>query len=341
MLTIYDIAKMTGYSISTISKALNNYYGVSEKAKKAIKKAVEETGYTPNQYARTLATQRSWLIGVLYSEEKGLGIVHPHFNKILQSFQVNIGKYGYDTIFLNNSACSDKLSLLDKCNARGVDGVILAGSVKFNDSLQSVLESELPKVSVETIYPGVYTVISDNRLGTLQALEHLYLLGHRKIAHIASDLEGSIAARERHEAYVEFMTKKGLERKDSYFVEAKKFTKESGERAIRQLLSQCWDDMPTAIYASYDEYVAAAVSVLTNQGFKIPEDISLVGFDDLPLCEYVAPAITTVHQDRESIGKEAAGILSAIITGEVEYKPEVIRIPTSLVIRQTTRKITN
>lgn len=339
MLTIYDISEMTGYSISTVSKVLNNYYGVSEKAKRVIKQAIEETGYTPSHYARTLATQRSWLIGVLYSEEKGLGIVHPHFNKILESFQVAIGQYGYDTIFLNNSVGTSKMSLLDKCNSRGVDGVMLAGSIKFNEAVQSVLESDLPRVSVETIYPKTCTVISDNRMGTLQALEHLYLLGHRKIAHIASDLKESIAARERYEAYVEFMDKKGLERKQSYFVEAGKYTRESGEQAVRQLLGQCWDDMPTAIYAAYDEYVAAAVTVLNGQGFRIPEDISLVGFDDLPLCEYVSPSITTVHQDRSSIGREAARILSSLIAGDDIYEPGVIRIPTNLVVRQTTRKL--
>lgn len=340
MLTIYDISKMTGYSISTVSKVLNNYYGVSEKAKKVIKNAIEETGYTPSHYARTLATQRSWLIGVIYSEEKGLGIVHPHFNKILQGFQANIGCYGYDTIFFNNSDIPGKTSLMDKCNSRGVDGVLIAGSIKFNDSVQCVLDSNLPKVSVETAYPNVCTVISDNRMGTLQALEHLYLLGHRKIAHIAADLKRSIAAKERYEAYKEFMEKKGLECKNTYIVEAKKYTRESGEQAVRQLLGQCWDDMPTAIFAAYDEYVAAAVSVLNSQGFRIPEDISLVGFDNLPLCEYVTPGITTVHQNRDDIGKEAAKILSNIIAGEETHEPGIIRIPTDLIIRQTTRKYT-
>lgn len=338
MITIYDISKKTGYSIATVSKALNNYSGVSAKAKQVINKVVEETGYTPNNNARSLATQRSWLIGILFSEEKGLGIVHPHYNKILQSFQTNIGNYGYDTIFLNNSFGEKKMSLLDKCNSRGVDGVLIAGSAKFNDSIQCVLESDIPKISVEMIYPNVQTVISDNRMGTLQALEHLYLLGHRKIAHIASDLLEGIAAKERYETYLEFMENKGLERKPAYFVEAKKYTKQAGEEAIHQLLSQCWDDMPTAIYASYDEYVAAAVTVLTNQGFRVPEDISLVGFDDLPLCEYVSPAITTIHQNREAIGKEAAKILSKIIAGEHNSESGIIRIPTTLVVRQTTRK---
>lgn len=338
-MTIYDISKKTGYSIATISKVLNNYHGVSEKAKQVINQAIEETGYTPSHYARTLATQRSWLIGVLFSEEKGLGIVHPHFNKILQSFQYHIGKYGYDTIFLNDTYGDKKMSLLDKCKSRGVDGVIIAGSIRFNEAIQSILESDIPKVSVETVYPNVRTIISDNRMGTMQALEHLYLLGHRKIAHIASNLQGSMSAKERYDTYMEFMKKKGLEIKPEFIVEANKYNEESGEKAVQQLLSQCWEDMPTAIFAAYDEYVAAAMEIFTSQGFRIPEDISIVGFDDLPLCEYVKPSITTIHQNRDIIGQEAARILSSLIAGEELTEPDILKIPTKLVVRQTTRKL--
>jgi DNA-binding LacI/PurR family transcriptional regulator len=338
-MTIYDISKKTGYSIATVSKVLNNYHGVSDKAKQVINQVIEETGYTPSHYARTLATQRSWLIGVLFSEEKGLGIVHPHFNKMLQSFQLHIGKYGYDTIFLNDTYGEKQMTLYDKCKSRGVDGVIIAGSMRFSEAIESVLESDLPKVSIETIYPNVRTIISDNRMGTMQALEHLYLLGHRKIAHIASNLIGSMSAKERYDAYIEFMKKKGLEIRPDFIVEANKYNEESGEQAIRQLLSQCWEDMPTAIFAAYDEYVAAAMEIFTSQGFSIPEDISIVGFDDLPLCEYVKPSITTVHQNRDIIGKEAARILSSLIAGEEAAEPEVLRIPTNLVVRHTTKKL--
>ena len=338
MITIYDIAKKTGYSIATVSKVINNYTGVSEKARNTIKRAIEEMDYTPNNYARTLATQRSWLIGVLFSEEKGLGIVHPHYSRILQSFQATIGNYGYDTLFLNNMWGGKKTSVLDHCKSRGVDGVVIAGSNNFTPTIQCVLDSDIPKVSVETIYSHVHTIISDNRMGTLQALEHLFFLGHRKIAHIASPLDGS-AGWERHEAYKEFMGKKGLPYKKSYFVEASKYTNEAGADAITRLLEQCWDDMPTAIYASYDEYVSAAITVLASRGFRIPEDMSLVGFDDLPLAEYVTPAITTIHQNRYDIGSKAAGILAQIIAEEPIDEPYIVRIPTKLKVRQTTKRL--
>lgn len=338
-MTIYDIAEKCGYSIATISKVLNNYPGVSEKAKKVVNAVIEETGYSPSHYARTLATQRSWIIGILFSEERELGIINPHFNKILQSFQQQIGEFGYDTLFLQTNSKDEKRTLLDRCLSRGVDGVLIAGGMSFNDEVSSVIESDLPKVSVETIYKGVDTVISDNRLGSMQALEHLYLLGHRKIALITSDREASFAAKVRYNTYSKFHEKKNLEINPNFFVEAKKYTKQAGEEAVEKLLAQCWEDMPTAIYAAYDEYVAAAVKLLTNQGFRIPEDISIIGFDDLPLCEYVTPSITTIRQNRNDIGKEAAKVLNSIILGDISEFGKVTHIPTTLVIRETTRKL--
>lgn len=257
----------------------------------------------------------------------------------MESFQSGIGTYGYDTIFLNNSMADRKTNLLNRCKARGVDGVLIAGGKKFNDVIQCVLDSDIPKVSVETVYPKVKTIISDNRMGTLQALEYLYLLGHRKIAHIGSNVSESLAAYERYNAYKEFLEEKRLKYKSSYYVEAKRYTKQAGEEAVHQLLSQCWGDMPTAIFASYDEFVAGACNVFYNQGFRVPEDISLVGFDDLPFCEYVTPSITTIRQNRDLIGKEAARVLNDIIAGDSINEPDIIRIPTNLVARQTTRRI--
>ena len=337
-MTIYDIAKKCGYSIATISKVLNNYPGVSEQAKKAVNAVIEETGYTPSHNARSLTTQRSWLIGILFSEERGLGIVNPHYNKILQSFQQEIGVYGYDILFFQTNNGEKTTSLLERCRSRGVDGVLIAGSTHFNDKVQSVVESDIPKVSVETIYPKVDTVIADNWLGSMQAMEHLYLLGHRKIALITAQRHKGTAAIERFDAYQEFHRKKGLTYNSKFIVEAKNYTKEAGEEAILKLLAQCWEDMPTAIFAAYDEYAASVVSILAKQGFLVPDDISVVGFDDLPLCEYVSPRITTIQQDRFAIGKESARILNNIINGESIDFGKVIRVPTSLVVRETTKK---
>ncbi len=335
MATIYDVSKKTGFSIGTVSKVINNYSGVSENTRKIVEEAVKELDFTPNTTARTLATKKSWLIAIVFGEEKGYGITHPHFSGILKGFQEKAATYGYDTVFLNSFMGEKKISYLEHCKYRNVDGVVVALSSKFTESIHSLFDSDIPIVSVETMYEGIPTVISDNKAGAKQALEHLYLLGHRKIAHIASSQENQ-SGRERFEAYQDFLKENDIEYNPLYVVEATKYTRESGEIATNRLLQQCWDDLPTAIFASFDDYAAACIDVLNARGFSVPEDISIVGFDDAPYASYIRPALTTVRQDRNEIGAKAAQVLVNMIEKKETLVPEITKIPTDLTVRQTT-----
>lgn len=338
MATIYDVSKKTGFSIATVSKVINNYTGVSPKTRKLIEEAIKELDFTPNTTARTLATKKSWLIAIILGEESGFGITHPHFSDILKGFQEKSATYGYDTVFLNSFMGEKKMSYLEHCKYRNVDGVLVAQNAKFTENISSLLNSEIPIVSVETEYPEIPTVISDNKLGAKQALEHLYLLGHRKIAHISSPTaRDSQAGRERYEAYVEFLEENNLEFNARYVAEATRYNPSAGEVAANKLLQQCWDDLPTAIFTSSDGYALACINVLKERGFLVPEDISVVGFDDLPYISYIKPGLTTVRQDRNEIGQKAAKILVDIIEKK-DIAPGIVRIPTELIVRQTTKR---
>ncbi len=342
MATIYDVSKKTGFSISTISKVMNNYKGVSEKTKKIVEEAIKELDFTPNTTARTLATKKSWLIAIVFEEERGFGITHPHFSGILKGFQEKAATFGYDTVFLNSYLGDSKLTYLEHCKFRNVDGVLVSSSSKFANNIVSLFDSDIPSVSVETIYEGIPTVIADNKLGAKQALEHLYSLGHRKIAHISSYInEENLSGKERHEAYREFLAEKNIEYNPMYVVEAPTYTKEAGEVATHKLYQQCQSDMPTAIFATSDDHAIACIDVLNSLGFSVPDDISVVGFDDLPFASYIKPALTTVRQDRNEIGARAAQLLVDIIELKDVVVPEITRIPTDLTVRQTTKKISN
>lgn len=339
MATIYDVSKKTGFSISTISKVMNNYSGVSEKTRKIVEDAVKEMNFTPNTTARTLATNKSWLIGIIFSEEKGYGITHPHYSEILKGFQEQASKYGYDIVFLNDFLGEKKTKYLEHCKYRNVDGAVVALGSDYTDDVKSLLNSEIPIVSIETEYEGIPTIICDNKGGVRQVLEHLYLLGHRKIAHIASSIEKNIlSGYERHEAYVEFLKENNIDYNPRYVVEANKYTKEAGRDAINKLLQQCWNDLPTAIITSYDDYAVACIEVLSERGFSIPENVSVVGFDDLPYISYFKPGLTTVRQDRNEIGRKAAKVLVNIIEKADEDMPLIARVPTYLTVRQTTSR---
>ncbi|SKB00726.1 transcriptional regulator, LacI family [Caloramator quimbayensis] len=339
MVTIYDVAREAGCSPATVSKAFNNYKSVSEKTYKKIMDTADKLGYTPNNSARALATKKTWLIGVILSEELHTGITHPHFSGILQSFNTRAGEYGYDIVFISKRFDNREISYLEHCQYRGVDGVLLAVGAKFNDEIKCILESDIKCVSIDGIYPNKYTMISDNRMGSFQALEYLYFLGHRKIAHIACPLD-SIAGRERYDAYKEFLEMKGLEFNSKYVVEAEDFTHEAGKKASLELLQQSFDDLPTAVYAACDDIAYVSMTIFQEKGFRIPEDISVVGFDNIKLSEFMTPPLTTIEQDRVEIGKRAADILVSLIEGKNIDEPYEIRIPTKLIMRNSCIRIT-
>lgn len=338
MITIYDIAEKTGFSPATVSKVLNDYRGVNKKTMATVMQAAKDMGYTPNTNARALVTKKSWLIGVLFSEDIGTGIAHPHFSGILQSFQSHVGSKGYDVIFVNKWLGNKEVSFLEHCLYRRVDGVLIAAVKNFTHEVQSVVDSDLKCVSVEMPYPNRYAVLSDNYMGSMQALEYLYILGHRKIAHISGPLF-STAGLERYSAYKDFLKNKNLEDNPLYMVETSAYTSEEGKRAIDQLMHNCWNDMPTAIYAAYDLYAIPAITTLQERGFRVPADISVIGFDDLVFSSITSPGLTTISQDRESIGKKAAEVLINMIENVSFEGPLDMRIPTSLVMRGTCARV--
>lgn len=339
MVTIYDVAKMVGCSSATVSKAFNNYNGVNNETYRKIMEAAEFLGYTPNTNARALATKKTWLLGVLFSEDVNTGIAHPHFSEILQSFQVRAGEYGYDVVFVNKRLGNrEAATYLEHCIYRGVDGVLLAANAIFTEEIEGLLSSDIKCVSVETHYPNKYSVISDNRLGTMQALEYLYFLGHRKIAHIACPLT-SVAGQERFAAYQEFLKLKGLEENPKYIVEISEFRAEEGITAAARLLQQSLDDLPTAVYCGYDDIAVTALKTFQNQGFRIPEDLSVVGFDNIAVTGYTSPTLTTIEQDRVTIGQRAADTLIKLIEGKEVNEPYEIRVPTKLIARNSCGRV--
>lgn len=338
MVTIYDIAKETNLSPSTVSKVLNGYKGVSENAKTLVTQAVKVMGYTPNTSARTLITKKSWLIGVLYSDNIESGIAHPHFNEILDGVNKAAEKNGYDIVLINRQVGDKLVSYYEHCRYRGVDGVLIAADITADESVECVVNSPLQSVSVERIYTNVPTVISDNYMGTMQALEYLYFLGHRKIAILECPLN-SLAGVERRKAYVEFMQMKNLPLNANYMVESAGFTGIAGADATRRLLMNTWSDLPTAIFASYDEIACACQAIFQAQGFRIPDDISIIGFDDLNITDYMHPKITTVRQERALIGQKAIELLVENISHPENKFTGEMRIPTKLIVRDSCRRL--
>jgi LacI family transcriptional regulator len=335
MVTIYDIAKRVGCASSTVSKALNDSKEVSEKRKKEILAIAKEMGYVPNSSARRLATKNSWSIGILYSENLNIGLEHHFFGGILESFKTYVEDLGYEVTFVSGKVGAQSLSYLEWCKYKNIDGVLIVTVDIEDENLKELTESDIPMVSVDNGLLHVPTIISDNHQGSRMAIEYLMVRGHKRIAHIAGP-SVSYAGVERLDAYKNTLLVNGYEVEEELIVEADNYDYKSGIKAMDQLLHQNLE-VPKAIYAASDDIALGAIKSLRTHGYKVPEDVAIVGFDNIELSRYTVPALTTVSQQKNLIGEEAARQLVALINGEEDVDPDHIkRVPVELMIREST-----
>lgn len=327
MVTIYDIAEKAGYSIATVSKVLNNKQ-VSDKAKKAVLKVVDELGYTPNSSARTLATKKSWMIAVVFAEDLGIGIAHPFFSRVIEGFKKHVELYNYDLLFLSRHMGLQKETYKHLLH-RGVDGIVVIQS--FGEDFIASHGTIIPAVYIDrpTEEPG--TVYSDNFHGSQLAVDYLAGLGHQKIAHISGD-SGNFAGIQRANGFLKAMSDNGLSAPKQYISNGGFFSYTGGREAMIRLLSL--QDRPTAVVVAGDEMAIGAIKVIKEAGLRVPEDISIIGFDDISTAEHIDPPLTTIRQDKELIGQQAAIILLDKINRERDEQDDVSKvIPVQLIKR--------
>ncbi|MCD8510638.1 MAG: LacI family transcriptional regulator [Bacillus sp. (in: Bacteria)] len=335
MATIYDIAKKTGYSISTVSKVLNNYCDVGAKAKKIINEAVEELGYYPSSSARTLSTKKSWTIGVVFVEDAGIGMEHPFFNAVIESFKKSAEKEGYDLLFASNNIGNEPKSYLDHFHYRGVDGVVVVCSDPKSPDVAKLMDSNIPSVVIDLDTRGASVVFSDNIHGSELAVEYLVSLGHKKIAHISGSKELYVG-QQRLKGFLRTMKREGLPVPEEYVVDGGYFTFDGGKEAMVKLLKL--ENKPTAVYVAGDLMAIGAIKAIQEAGFKVPEDISVMGFDDIVIGRYMTPGLTTIKQDTALIGRTAASLLIEQINAKQKQFMSV-KIPVSLIERASCRSI--
>jgi len=336
MVTIYDIAKKVGCASSTVSKALNNSKEVSAKRKLEILAVAKEMGYVPNSSARNLATKNSWSIGVLFCEDLNIGLEHHFFGGVLQAFKTYVEYFGYEVTFVSKKVGAQALTYLEWCKYKNIDGVLILTVDVEDENLKELIESGIPIVTVDSGLINVPTVISDNYQGTRMALDYLMLTGADHIAHISGPLR-SFAAVERLDAYKSILKKSNIEVKENLIVEANNYDFNSGKRALEQLISKN-EKLPEAIYAASDDIALGVIIGLKENGYRVPEDVSVVGFDNIELARYTSPSLTTVAQNKVGIGTEAAKHLISIINKETSTDPEMIkRVPVELIVRESTK----
>ena len=334
MVSLKDISIRCGVSIATVSKALNNHSDISEATKDRILKVAREMGYYPNSFARALKTNRTYNLGVLFVDEAQSGLTHEYFANVLDSFKVEAESHGYDITFINKHMGLKKMSYYEHSKYRGVDGVVIA-CINFDDpDVLELINGDLPVVTIDHVFNNRTAIISDNIKGMRDLITYIYEMGHRKIAYIGGPHE-SPNSMYRYAGFEQALKDFGLVLDKELIVEGN-YKISGGSEGVLELLKRGRDF--TAVVCANDLMAIGAMEVLKGAGFRIPEDVSITGFDDIPMAKYVEPKLTTVAQPCYKMGEVATELLIKFIEGKT-VEDTVITLKPKLIIRNSVKKV--
>jgi LacI family transcriptional regulator len=334
---IHELARLSGFSVGTVSRALNGYADVRAETRETILRVARALDYTPSASARALVTQRSHVVGVFLDTGEGHpDLQHPFFHEVLGGIKNFIGSAGYDLLLFASERPGNGFgthSYLKRCRHHNVDGAVLMGLDADDPEVRRLVLADVPTVAVDVELEGPATsyVTSDNHGGAALAVGHLHELGHRRIATVTG-LLGKKPGADRLRGYREALQALGLAVRDEY-VASGDFYIESGYRAAQELLAL--PEPPTALVTASDLTALGAIRAATERGLRVPDDLSVTGFDDIQLAGYLHPPLTTIRQAKVRLGTEAARSLLRHVDGE-EKVPTVITLPVELIVRGST-----
>lgn len=335
MVTIKDISKKCGYSVSTVSKALNNSSEIGVEAKEIIKKTASKMGYFPNAAARLLKTNRSNNIGVLFIDEMQSGLQHEYFSAVLNSLKDEAEGFGYDITFITHNIGNVPMTYYEHCKYRNCDGVIVA-CVDFNDpGVIELINSDIPVVTIDHIFNDSTAILSDNLKGVRDLVNHIYEFGHRKIAFIHG--EDTSVTQRRLVGFYKTCNKFGIKVPDYYIKKARYHDPNTSGLATRELLEL--KDPPTCIMYPDDFSFIGGMNEIEKHGLIVPDDISVVGYDGIYLSQVLRPRLTTFKQDTEALGKEAVKNLIHAIDNKKTYVPKQVWIEGELLVGDSIKEI--
>jgi LacI family transcriptional regulator len=329
--TLRDVAAAARVHPATASRALNpeTRILVSEDTARRVAAAAAKLGYRPNPVARSLRTRRSHTVGVLIPD-----LNNPLFPPIVRGLEDKLAAAGYVALIGNTDADASRERLIfEQMRARHVDGFVLATATLHDRLLAEVAAADLPvvlmnRLSQDYSFPSVSV---DNEQGGRMAISHLVRLGHTRIAHIAGPQEASTGV-SRLRGFREGMAAHGLEVREELIAYASRYTVEEGDRCARELLTA--QGGFTAVAAANDMLAVGCYAALDEAGLQCPDDISVIGFNDMPFIDRLRPPLTTVRFPHYQLGTEAAQLLLERI-GEREAPVKILYLAPELIVRKS------
>lgn len=327
MTTLKEIAARCGCSVATVSKALNDMPDIGPETAQRIRDLASEMGYVPNAAARTLKTNRSHTIGLMLFLRGENVWLHDHFARVAAGIQEEMEAAGYD---LTPVTCTDRHltgRYLEHCRHRGYDGVIVMSATFAEEGLQELIDSDIPLVTIDYAFAHHSAVCTDHEQGMRELVRYVYGRGHRRIAYICG--EESTVAGTRLSGFQKACGELGLAIPPAYIRPAAYRDLETSAQATRELMAL--PEPPTCILYPDDYACAGGMNVLMDKGLRIPEDVSVAGYDGIPLSRLLRPGLTTVLQDGQAAGRHAGRELLRVLRTPQGFTPQHILLPCTLI----------
>jgi LacI family transcriptional regulator len=332
MATIRDVADLANVSIATVSRVLNESGYVSPELDQRVRQAIATLGYRRNALARNLRRNESLTVGVLIPDSS-----NPFFAEVAKGIEEICFSQGYTVVLCNTDENSQKAaSYLSSLYQQRVAGFVVVTTEKLQEHIRQSLDDDFPIVIVDRAVSNLDmdSVVSDNYGGARQAVEHLISLGHRRIGFVVGEKELE-TIRSRWSGAVDAMHGAGIGVDQRLVYSKVDYLPGSGYAATESLLSQ--HTPPTAIFAFNDLMALGVLNYAQSHGTAVPEQLSVVGFDDILIASYAVPSLTTIAQPKYELGRTVAEILLQRIQGHRGERVNLV-LPTQLVVRNSTAR---
>ncbi|WP_316570845.1 LacI family DNA-binding transcriptional regulator [Neobacillus sp. YIM B06451] len=322
MATLKDVAKRAGVSVSTVSYSINGSHLISLETRNKVLKAAKDLGYRPNGPARNLKEKKTNIIGLFLS-----GFTGPFFNDMMEGIQDVVISKGLELVVCSSV---DKHRLLIE---RHVDGAIILNYHMDDALLASLAEEKFPIVVLDRDMqsPYIKNILLPNEYGSALAVRHLLEKGHKRLGYIAGSIE-SYDGETRLGGFKKELAAHGLEFFESDLLRAD-FTEQSGYKEMEKYLNRTEGPLPSAMVCANDEMAMGTIRAIKEKGMRVPEDMAVVGFDDIYLSQYFPPSLTTIQVPRKEWGIIAAKTLFRMLDNEFDFETE--QVPVKLMARNS------
>jgi Transcriptional regulators len=334
---VKDIAELLGISPSTVSLVLNNKPGISQKTRQRVFDAISEMGYDTNFLSKPALNNNKSIRLIVYKKHGKVVSDTPFFAELLEAIESEARKNGYNLVFSYVNENENKVDVLRIIKEHPLDGVLVLATEMSNEEISAFSKIDSPVLVLDNYFQSekLDTVVINNVQGAYEAVNYLISCGHKKIGYLHSSIRINNFS-ERYDGYIKALGDNGFKAENDYIWELES-TLDGAYRDARELLAKN-KNLPTAFFADNDIIALGAMKAFREAGYAIPEDISIIGFDDMPFCEMAEPSLTTIKVFKQAMGRHAVKRLIENI--EVKSSGYIkIEIGTELVKRKSVKKL--